>query len=143
MTFMLKLLRSTWYKNIMFCSAKTRLGTKCQKPPIKGKKRCRLHGGLSSGGFWHAVPRRVRAPHRWPGQSGPKCHGMPFSRLLFFMLKSLPHMGFIITHYWWRCEGWVARSVYRGPSKTIQCQLSSSKAEGEKRGCVLYCPVEH
>ena len=31
------------------CSAKTRKGTACQKPPIKGKKRCKLHGGRSSG----------------------------------------------------------------------------------------------
>ena len=73
-----------------------------ERPP------CKRHRVLpASGGFWHAVPRRVLAPHRWPGQSGPKCHGMPFSRFLFVMLKSLPHMGFIITHYWWRCEGWV------------------------------------
>ena len=31
------------------CSAKTRRGTACQKLPIKGKRRCRLHGGLSNG----------------------------------------------------------------------------------------------
>ena len=34
---------------IKFCLAKTRKGTACQKPPLKGKRRCRLHGGLSSG----------------------------------------------------------------------------------------------
>ena len=27
------------------CGAKKRNGEACQKPPIKGKKRCRLHGG--------------------------------------------------------------------------------------------------
>ena len=31
------------------CGARTRRGTPCQKPPLKGKNRCRLHGGLSSG----------------------------------------------------------------------------------------------
>ena len=31
------------------CSAKTRRGTACQKLPIKGKRRCRLHGGLING----------------------------------------------------------------------------------------------
>ena len=31
------------------CGARTRRGTACQKPPLRGKKRCRLHGGLSSG----------------------------------------------------------------------------------------------
>ena len=41
------------------CSAKTRRGTPCQKPPLKGKARCRLHGGLSSG------PRKAkREPRR-------------------------------------------------------------------------------
>ena len=31
------------------CGAKTRKGTACQKPPLRGKTRCRLHGGLSTG----------------------------------------------------------------------------------------------
>lgn len=29
------------------CGAKKRNGEACQKPPIKGKKRCRLHGGAT------------------------------------------------------------------------------------------------
>ncbi|MGY8901127.1 MAG: HGGxSTG domain-containing protein [Flavobacteriales bacterium] len=40
------------------CCAKTRKGTVCQKPPIKGKTRCRLHGGLSTG------PRTVEGKAR-------------------------------------------------------------------------------
>ena len=31
------------------CGAKTRVGTSCQRPPIRGRTRCRLHGGLSPG----------------------------------------------------------------------------------------------
>lgn len=31
------------------CGAKTRAGKPCKKTPIEGKKRCRLHGGLSTG----------------------------------------------------------------------------------------------
>jgi glucans biosynthesis protein len=31
------------------CGAKTRGGTPCQRPAIRGRKRCRLHGGLSPG----------------------------------------------------------------------------------------------
>jgi len=31
------------------CGAKTRAGTPCQSPAIRGRKRCRLHGGLSPG----------------------------------------------------------------------------------------------
>jgi glucans biosynthesis protein len=31
------------------CLARARSGTACQSPAMKGKKRCRLHGGLSTG----------------------------------------------------------------------------------------------
>jgi hypothetical protein len=31
------------------CGARTRAGTACQRPAIRGQKRCRLHGGLSPG----------------------------------------------------------------------------------------------
>lgn len=31
------------------CGAKTRAGTACQCPAIRGRRRCRLHGGLSPG----------------------------------------------------------------------------------------------
>ena len=31
------------------CLAKTRSGSPCQKHPIAGRTRCRLHGGLSTG----------------------------------------------------------------------------------------------
>ena len=35
--------------DIKLCLAKTKSGTPCQKHPIVGKSRCRLHGGLSTG----------------------------------------------------------------------------------------------
>ena len=31
------------------CGAKTRIGTPCRRRPISGKKRCKLHGGASTG----------------------------------------------------------------------------------------------
>ena len=31
------------------CGAQTRVGMACQRPAIRGRKRCRLHGGLSPG----------------------------------------------------------------------------------------------
>jgi len=37
----------------MTCGAKTRIGVPCQKYPISGKTRCRLHGGLSLSGEAH------------------------------------------------------------------------------------------
>ena len=37
----------------MTCGAKTRSGNPCQKPPLQGKARCRLHGGMSLSGHDH------------------------------------------------------------------------------------------
>ncbi|MDE0970514.1 MAG: hypothetical protein OSA51_14155, partial [Octadecabacter sp.] len=51
----------------------------------------------SLAGRWHGVPLRVLAAHRWPGQLGPNCQGIPFSRLLFVILKAPPVMGFYYT----------------------------------------------
>jgi hypothetical protein len=31
------------------CGALTRGGTACQRPALRGRRRCRLHGGLSPG----------------------------------------------------------------------------------------------
>jgi len=35
--------------NNLLCSAKTQSGHPCRKPALKRKRRCRLHGGLSTG----------------------------------------------------------------------------------------------
>jgi uncharacterized protein YjcR len=35
--------------NSLRCGAKTRRGGECQAPAIREKRRCRLHGGLSTG----------------------------------------------------------------------------------------------
>jgi hypothetical protein len=32
-----------------FCEAKTRRGSSCRQRPLMGKRRCRLHGGRSTG----------------------------------------------------------------------------------------------
>ena len=37
----------------MNCGARTRAGNPCQKPPLQGKARCRLHGGMSLSGKDH------------------------------------------------------------------------------------------
>ena len=59
------------------CGANTRRGTPCQCPAMRGKRRCRLHGGLSTGprtpegrercrqarlksGYWSAEARAER-----------------------------------------------------------------------------------
>ena len=38
------------------CGAKTRAGTPCKRPPLAGKRRCKLHGGASTGGGNPARP---------------------------------------------------------------------------------------
>jgi hypothetical protein len=48
------------------CGARTRRGTPCGCPAMRGKKRCRMHGGLSTGprtaaGLAHS--KRVRWKH--------------------------------------------------------------------------------
>ena len=43
--------------------ARTRKGTACQKPPLKGKSRCRLHGGLSTGPKTPEGKARIAATH--------------------------------------------------------------------------------
>tara|TARA_B100000929_G_C15399513_1_gene384060 strand:+ start:396 stop:725 length:330 start_codon:yes stop_codon:yes gene_type:complete len=35
--------------NFIPCGARTRSGNSCKKPPISGKRRCKNHGGLSTG----------------------------------------------------------------------------------------------
>ena len=32
------------------CNAQTRRGTPCQQPAVKGRKRCRMHGGAEGSG---------------------------------------------------------------------------------------------
>ena len=45
------------------CGAHTRKGTVCQKPPLSGKSRCRLHGGLSTGPKTPEGKARIAAAH--------------------------------------------------------------------------------
>ena len=45
------------------CGARTRRGTACQKPPLAGKTRCRLHGGLSTGPKTAEGKARIAASH--------------------------------------------------------------------------------
>jgi hypothetical protein len=32
------------------CGARTRSGGQCQSPPVRGKRRCRMHGGAAGSG---------------------------------------------------------------------------------------------
>ena len=36
-------------RNAPRCGAKTRMGTPCQSPCVHGRRRCRMHGGTSTG----------------------------------------------------------------------------------------------
>ena len=37
------------------CGAKTRNGGECKKAPIKGRNRCKFHGGKSTGAITHGI----------------------------------------------------------------------------------------
>ena len=54
------------------CLAQTRRGTACQKNPIKGKTRCRLHGGLSTGPRTEQGKARISAAHYKHGRRSKK-----------------------------------------------------------------------
>jgi hypothetical protein len=41
--------RLSQVSHVSLCGAKTRAGARCRRPPVRGRKRCRLHGGLSPG----------------------------------------------------------------------------------------------
>ena len=50
------------------CLAKTRAGGACQNPTIKGRSRCKLHGGLSTGPRTAEGKARAAAGHTKHGR---------------------------------------------------------------------------
>ena len=50
------------------CGAKTRAGTPCRKPALRGKARCQLHGGKSTGPRTAAGRARIAAAHTTHGR---------------------------------------------------------------------------
>ncbi len=46
------------------CDAKTRAGTPCRRSPVRGRRRCRLHGGCSTGPRTEAGRKRISASER-------------------------------------------------------------------------------
>lgn len=50
------------------CGARTRRGTPCQCPAIRGRRRCRLHGGRSTGPRTAAGLARIRAANMRSGR---------------------------------------------------------------------------
>jgi hypothetical protein len=58
-------------KRLWACGARNRDGTRCQAPRVRGKAKCRMHGGLSSGPKSEAGWERTRAGHRrWLDNGG-------------------------------------------------------------------------
>ncbi|RLL73045.1 HGGxSTG domain-containing protein [Paenirhodobacter hankyongi] len=51
----------------MKCGARTRKGTPCKMWPEPGKRRCRLHGGLSTGPKTTEGIERIRAAQKRRG----------------------------------------------------------------------------
>lgn len=53
------------------CGAKTRSGKPCPMPPVKGRTRCRMHGGKTPVGADHPSFIHGRRSKYWKGLSGP------------------------------------------------------------------------
>lgn len=49
---------------VLRCGARTRKGTPCQCKPLPGKRRCRLHGGKSTGPKTEAGREAIRESNR-------------------------------------------------------------------------------
>lgn len=57
------------------CLAKTRSGGECQSPAVKGKRRCRMHGGTNSG-----APKGNRNAFK---------HGREYTRVRELLVKQI------------------------------------------------------
>jgi hypothetical protein len=57
------------------CGAKTRNGQPCKCPAVKGKTRCRLHGGRSTGAKTPEGLAKLRALHLKHGRSTTEAKG--------------------------------------------------------------------
>ena len=51
------------------CGAKTRAGTPCKNPAVRGRRRCRMHGGRSTGAKTPEGRARLSALHWKHGRS--------------------------------------------------------------------------
>ncbi|TVV76054.1 hypothetical protein FOY91_05495 [Sphingomonas solaris] len=51
------------------CLAKTRRGTECQSPAIKGRKRCRVHGGARGSGAPKGERNGAYRTGEWTGEA--------------------------------------------------------------------------
>jgi len=61
------------------CKARTRAGTPCKMKAVHGKKRCRLHGGLSTGPKTAEGRERIRQAQfaRWRASRSPTSRSLP------------------------------------------------------------------
>ena len=76
--------------------------------------------------------------------AGPNRHGIPFSRLVFVMLKSPPVMGYYYTPIW---AVWLGgRVLVHGPRPKQNHPAPTELRQHDSQdlgGCVLYCPIVH
>jgi glucans biosynthesis protein len=64
------------------CHARTRSGMPCRSPAVKGKARCRMHGGKGSG-----APRGNRNAWKHGGRSGETEQAMKLVRAMARLLR--------------------------------------------------------
>jgi hypothetical protein len=71
------------------CGARTRAGCPCRAPAIRGKLRCRMHGGRSTGPRTEAGRARLRAAHTTHGHSGADARALSRHHVTFIRRANL------------------------------------------------------
>ena len=67
------------------CLAMTRRGTACQSPAVKGRKRCRMHGGTNPG-----APRGNQNARKHGGYSAKTLEAVRYVKAMARLVRETP-----------------------------------------------------
>ncbi|WP_082382092.1 HGGxSTG domain-containing protein [Blastomonas sp. AAP25] len=68
------------------CLARTRSGTECRSPAVKGRRRCRMHGGTNPG-----APAGNRNAWKHGGRAGASLSEARQLRAMLMLAKQIDH----------------------------------------------------
>ena len=116
------------------CGARTRSGSACRAPAVQGRRRCRLHGGLSTGPKTAAGLGRVRAARTKHGRYS--AEHLAFRRMVRNYVRGGLHSAMTFplemrTHVRARALAPIPRWVLQWMRSTVHAEL----AEREQRHC--------
>lgn len=67
------------------CLAMTRKGTACQSPAVKGRKRCRMHGGTNPG-----APKGNQNARKHGGYSAKTLEAVRYVKAMARLVREMP-----------------------------------------------------